>query len=73
MAIIVKTMKNPRSALIKTSIMACTDVFSNLGQALLSSEEKAKSAFDSLVKQPTFLCREKIIQKFLSFCLFKTS
>jgi hypothetical protein len=54
-AIIVKTMKSPRSALIKTSIMACTDVFSNLGQSLLSPEEKEKRAFDNLVNQRTFV------------------
>ncbi|XP_078159267.1 ARM repeat superfamily protein isoform X1 [Carex rostrata] len=51
MAVIVKTMKNPRSALIKTSIMACTDVFSSLGHTLLSSEEKENLAFDSLLLQ----------------------
>lgn len=51
MAVIVKTMKNPRSALIKTSIMACADVFSSLGHTLLSSEEKENPAFDSLLLQ----------------------
>ncbi|KAJ4802130.1 ARM repeat superfamily protein [Rhynchospora pubera] len=51
MTIIVKTMKSPRSALCKTSIMACNDVFSNLGQALLPSEKEQESAFDNLLLQ----------------------
>ncbi|KAJ3691799.1 hypothetical protein LUZ61_020963 [Rhynchospora tenuis] len=51
MAVIVKTMKSPRSALCKTSIMTCNDVFSNLGQALLSFGKEQELAFDNLLLQ----------------------
>ena len=46
MLAIVKTMKSPRSAVLKTSIMACTDIFNSFGN-LLSSVSDA--AFDKLV------------------------
>ncbi|KAE8677616.1 putative Pentatricopeptide repeat-containing protein [Hibiscus syriacus] len=46
MLVIVKAMKNPRSALCKTSIMAASDIFDALGEKLLDS-----SAFDQLLLQ----------------------
>ncbi|CAI0466755.1 unnamed protein product [Linum tenue] len=46
MSVVVKSMKNPRSALIKTSIMASSDIFSAYGDKLLDS---TTDAFDSLV------------------------
>ncbi|XP_008801091.3 uncharacterized protein LOC103715289 [Phoenix dactylifera] len=49
MLVIVKAMKNPRSALCKTSIMACTDIFHSFGNILLSTSEE--SAFDQLLLQ----------------------
>lgn len=54
MLVIVKAMKSPRSALCKTSIMACTDVFHSYGNILLSISEE--SAFDQLVFSLT-LCK----------------
>ncbi|OEL28508.1 hypothetical protein BAE44_0010472 [Dichanthelium oligosanthes] len=44
---IVKTMKNPRSAVLKTSIMACTDIFNSFGNLLSVSDD----AFDKLLLQ----------------------
>ncbi|XP_010921833.2 uncharacterized protein [Elaeis guineensis] len=49
MLVIVKAMKSPRSALCKTSIMACTDIFHSFGNILLSTSEE--SAFDQLLLQ----------------------
>ncbi|KAJ3676164.1 hypothetical protein LUZ60_003576 [Juncus effusus] len=49
MNLIVKILKSPRSALLKTSLMACTDIFSSFGHCLISSDEK--SAFDTLLLQ----------------------
>lgn len=47
MLAIVKTMKSPRSAVCKTSIMACTDVFDSFGNLLSSASD---DAFDKLVR-----------------------
>ena len=46
MLAIVKTMKSPRSAVLKTSIMACTDIFNSFGNILSSVSD---AAFDKLV------------------------
>ncbi|CAO2181832.1 unnamed protein product [Urochloa humidicola] len=48
MLAIVKTMKNPRSAVLKTSIMACTDIFNALSNLLSSVSD---DAFDKLLLQ----------------------
>uniref|UniRef100_A0A0E0JT80 TOG domain-containing protein n=1 Tax=Oryza punctata TaxID=4537 RepID=A0A0E0JT80_ORYPU len=48
MLAIVKTMKSPRSAVCKTSIMACTDVFNSFGNLLSSTSD---DAFDKLLLQ----------------------
>ncbi|VAH84155.1 unnamed protein product [Triticum turgidum subsp. durum] len=45
---IVKTMKNPRSAVLKTSVMACTDVFTGFGNLISSA---SADAFDKLLLQ----------------------
>lgn len=45
---IVKTMKNPRSAVLKTSVMACTDVFNAFGNLVSSASAEA---FDKLLLQ----------------------
>ncbi|CAM0884561.1 unnamed protein product [Alopecurus aequalis] len=45
---IVKTMKNPRSAVLKTSVMACTDVFNAFGNLISSASGEA---FDKLLLQ----------------------
>jgi hypothetical protein len=50
MLAIVKTMKNPRSAVLKTSIMACTDIFNSFGNLLSSVSD---DAFDKLVSSRT--------------------
>lgn len=42
--VVVKAMKNPRSALCKTSIMVASDIFNAFGEKLLDS-----AAFDQLV------------------------
>lgn len=47
MLVIIKAMKNPRSALCKTSIMASSDVFKSFGDKLL--ESATTEAFDQLV------------------------
>lgn len=47
MMIIVKAMKNPRSALCKTSIMASSDIFKAFADKLLDSA--TTKAFDQLV------------------------
>lgn len=44
---VVKTMKSPRSAVLKTSIMACADIFSSFGNLLASVSD---DAFDKLVR-----------------------
>ncbi|VAH68348.1 unnamed protein product [Triticum turgidum subsp. durum] len=44
----VKTMKNPRSAVLKTSVMACTDVFAAFGNLISSA---SADAFDKLLLQ----------------------
>lgn len=51
MLVTTKAMKNPRSALCKTSIMASTDIFSSsLGHTLLLNTSTNKDgAFDQLV------------------------
>lgn len=46
MLVVVKAMKNPRSALCKTSIMASSDIFNAFGDKLLDS---TTDAFDNLV------------------------
>nr|KJB28611.1 hypothetical protein B456_005G060500 [Gossypium raimondii] len=48
MLVVVKSMKNPRSALCKTSIMAASDIFNAYGEKLLSTDS---SAFDQLLLQ----------------------
>ncbi|KAB5545351.1 hypothetical protein DKX38_013463 [Salix brachista] len=48
MSVVVKSMKNPRSALIKTSIMASSDIFYAFGDHLLDS---ISDAFDNLLLQ----------------------
>ncbi|KAM3335209.1 hypothetical protein ACQJBY_029554 [Aegilops geniculata] len=45
---VVKTMKNPRSAVLKTSVMACTDVFAGFGNLISSA---SADAFDKLLLQ----------------------
>lgn len=45
--VLTKSMKSPRSALCKSSIMASSDVFHHFGQLLLSSP--SSDAFDQLV------------------------
>lgn len=47
MLVLVKAMKNPRSALIKTSIMASSDIFNAFGDKIL--ESTTSDAFDQLV------------------------
>lgn len=47
MLVVTKTMKNPRSALCKTSIMAAADIFNAFGDKLL--DPSISDAFDSLV------------------------
>ncbi|MCL7025365.1 hypothetical protein MKW94_015145 [Papaver nudicaule] len=49
MLIMVKAMKNPRSALCKTSIMAASDIFKAFGLNLL--ESSTSDAFDQLLLQ----------------------
>ncbi|XP_057433916.1 uncharacterized protein LOC130726630 [Lotus japonicus] len=49
MLVVTKTMKNPRSALCKTSIMAASDVFNAFGDKLL--DPSTSDAFDGLVLQ----------------------
>ncbi|XP_077243325.1 ARM repeat superfamily protein [Tasmannia lanceolata] len=49
MLVLVKAMKNPRSALIKTSVMASTDMFRTFGHLLLSSP--SSDAFNHLLVQ----------------------
>ncbi|XWS39030.1 hypothetical protein CRYUN_Cryun18bG0015300 [Craigia yunnanensis] len=49
MLVVVKAMKNPRSALCKTSIMAASDIFNAFGEKLLASTDS--SAFDQLLLQ----------------------
>ncbi|KAL6613873.1 hypothetical protein ACP70R_036143 [Stipagrostis hirtigluma subsp. patula] len=48
MLAIVKTMKSPRSAVLKTSIMACTDIFNSFGNLLSSASDES---FDKLLLQ----------------------
>uniref|UniRef100_A0A0D9V9W4 TOG domain-containing protein n=1 Tax=Leersia perrieri TaxID=77586 RepID=A0A0D9V9W4_9ORYZ len=50
MLAMVKTMKSPRSAVCKTAIMACTDVFESFGN-ILSSSSTSDDAFDKLLLQ----------------------
>ena len=50
MLVVVKAMKNPRSALCKTSIMASSDIFNAFGDQLLDSTD----AFDNLVRTRFF-------------------
>ncbi|KAJ1407649.1 CLASP N-terminal domain [Sesbania bispinosa] len=47
--VVTKTMKNPRSALCKTSIMAASDIFNAFGDKLLDPSTSA--AFDGLLLQ----------------------
>ncbi|CAM8989789.1 unnamed protein product [Rhodiola kirilowii] len=51
MIVIVKAMKNPRSALCKTSIMAAADIFSAYGDTLLLDETLTAESFDQLLLQ----------------------
>ncbi|GFZ08993.1 ARM repeat superfamily protein [Actinidia rufa] len=50
MLVLVKAMKNPRSALCKTSIMASSDIFNAFGDKLLL-ESTTSDAFDHLLLQ----------------------
>jgi hypothetical protein len=52
MLVLVKAMKNPRSALCKTSIMASSDIFKAFGDKLLDSFPS--DAFDPLVRTRFF-------------------
>ena len=52
MLVLVKAMKNPRSALCKTSIMASSDIFKAFGDKLLDSFPS--DAFDPLVRTHFF-------------------
>jgi len=45
--VIVKSMKNPRSALCKTSVMASADIFKAFGDELFESSNS--DAFDNVV------------------------
>jgi len=76
MLAIVKTMKSPRSAVLKTSIMACTDIFNSFGNLLSSVSD---DAFDKLVHplaSPTgnsngtlgFVCSCSAAAEFMSGC-----
>ncbi|KAL6839923.1 hypothetical protein ACP4OV_029733 [Aristida adscensionis] len=61
MLAIVKTMKSPRSAVIKTSIMACTDIFNSSGDLAPSSEAFDKLLLQLLLKasqDKRFVCEE---------------
>ncbi|KAJ0034525.1 hypothetical protein Pint_24523 [Pistacia integerrima] len=49
MVVVVKAMKNPRSALCKTSIMAASDIFNAFGDKLL--DETNSAAFDNMLLQ----------------------
>ncbi|KAF8401479.1 hypothetical protein HHK36_012419 [Tetracentron sinense] len=49
MLVLVKAMKNPRSALCKTSIMASFDIFHSFGDTLL--ESSTSDAFENLLLQ----------------------
>ncbi|XP_050216754.1 uncharacterized protein LOC126667739 [Mercurialis annua] len=51
MLVVVKAMKNPRSALCKTSIMASSDIFNVFGDKLFDS---TTDAFDNLLLQLLF-------------------
>ncbi|XP_058083530.1 uncharacterized protein LOC131231380 [Magnolia sinica] len=74
MLVMVKAMKNPRSSLCKTSIMASTDIFQAFGHLLLSS---SPDAFDHLLLQlllkasqdKKFVCEEaeKALQAMTAF------
>lgn len=46
--VLVKSMKNPRSALCKTAIMASSDIFKAYGDKLLDSVKS--DAFDQMVR-----------------------
>lgn len=50
MVVMVKAMKNPRSALCKTSIMACSDIFKAFGEKLTLFK-----TFDDLVGNLFFI------------------
>ncbi|KAL9252359.1 TOG array regulator of axonemal microtubules protein 1-like protein [Drosera capensis] len=79
--VLVKAMKNPRSALCKTSIMASADVFVVYGDCLL--EDEFSKAFDQLLLQlllkasqdKRFVCEEAeksldaMVQSFLALPL----
>uniref|UniRef100_A0A7N0UIJ1 TOG domain-containing protein n=1 Tax=Kalanchoe fedtschenkoi TaxID=63787 RepID=A0A7N0UIJ1_KALFE len=47
----VKAMKNPRSALCKTSIMAASDIFTAFGDTMLLEETVTAETFDQLLLQ----------------------
>ncbi|KAL1220531.1 hypothetical protein V5N11_003240 [Cardamine amara subsp. amara] len=49
LVVMVKTMKNPRSALCKTSIMTCSDIFNAFGEKLL--EKSHLKSMDDLMLQ----------------------
>ncbi|KAL9668110.1 hypothetical protein QQ045_002485 [Rhodiola kirilowii] len=51
MIVIVKAMKNPRSALCKTSIMAAADIISAYADTLLLDETLTAESFDQLLLQ----------------------
>lgn len=49
MLLTIKAMKNPRSALCKTSIMAVSDIFCAFGDSLLLEDIVTVHSFDQLV------------------------
>lgn len=53
MLVQVKAMKNPRSALCKTSILAASDVFKSFGDKVLDST--TSDAFDQMVSHPSVI------------------
>lgn len=46
---IVKTMKNPRSAVLKTSVMVCTDVFNALGNLISTAVHHGRCSIARMV------------------------
>jgi len=57
--VMVKAMKNPRSALCKTSIMTCSDIFTAYGEKLL--EGPHLKSMDDLVKLIFVFCFFRLV------------
>ncbi|KAF9677991.1 hypothetical protein SADUNF_Sadunf08G0165500 [Salix dunnii] len=68
--VVVKAMKNPRSALCKTSIMASSDIFKAFGDQLLDS---TNNAFDNLVRTGELLLFDSKFVAVLLQLLLKAS